>query len=70
MRCLMQTLTLVCAGLSLSSCTLFQKAAPLDSYCLIYNPVVVERGDGAITAKPAVKKRILANELNYGQCPK
>ena len=21
-------------------------------------------------AKPAVKKRILANELNYGQCPK
>jgi hypothetical protein len=58
---------LVCAGLSLSSCA---QSPPLDSYCLIYNPVVVQKGDGAITAKPAVKKRILANELNYGQCPK
>lgn len=70
MRCLIQTLTLVCAGLSLSSCALFQKDAPVDSYCLMYNRVVVEKGDGAITAKPAVKKRILANELNYQECPK
>ncbi len=68
MRCLMQTLMLVCAGLSLSSCA--PKAVPVDSYCLMYNPVVVEKGDGAITAKPAVKKRILANELNYRECPK
>lgn len=68
MLCPMRMLTLVCAGLSLSSCA--PKATPVDSYCLMYNPVVVEKGDGAITAKAAVKKRILANELNYGQCPK
>ena len=68
MRCLMRMLMLVCGGLSLSSCA--PKAAPIDSYCLMYNPVVVEKGDGAITARPTVKKRILANELTYGQCPK
>ena len=68
MQCLMRTLMLVCAGLSLSSCA--KSLPPTDSYCLMYNPVVVEKGDGAITAKPAVKKRILANELNYRECPK
>lgn len=44
---------------------------PIDSYCAVYNPVIVEKGDGAITAKPGVKRRILSNELTYrGQCPK
>jgi hypothetical protein len=43
--------------------------APLaiDSYCQVYNPVVVSRGDGQITAPLAVKRRILANELTYRQ---
>ncbi|MBR1230192.1 hypothetical protein JQ600_35445 [Bradyrhizobium sp. AUGA SZCCT0176] len=43
----------------------------MDSYCQVYNPVVVQKGDGSITATPGVKKRILANELTYrDQCKK
>lgn len=43
---------------------------PMDSYCMTYNQVIVEKGDGTITAKPGVKKRLLANELTYrSQCP-
>lgn len=70
----------VCAGLSLSSCVnkdgvwQFQATAQptvVDSYCQVYQPVVVEKGDGSITAKTNVKKRILANELTYReQCAK
>jgi hypothetical protein len=55
------------AGLSLSNCATPLKA--VDSYCQVYQPVVVEKGDGTITAKTTVKKRILANELTYrDQC--
>jgi hypothetical protein len=65
MQCLMPRLMLVCAALSLSNCA----TVPVDSYCQVYNPVVVQKGDGAITATPDVKKRILANELTYrSQC--
>lgn len=63
MQCLMKMLILVCAGLSLSSCA--TRALVVDSFCQVYNPVVVEKGDGAITAKSGPKKRILANELTY-----
>lgn len=67
MRWLMLTLTLVCLGLSLSSCG----TPPTDSFCQIYNPVVVQKGDGAIAAPSGVKRRILANELTYrDQCAK
>ena len=66
MRCLMRRLLLVCATLSLSSCA---HAPPRDSFCLIYNKVVIAKGDGAITATSGVKKRLLANELTYqDQC--
>jgi hypothetical protein len=53
--------------LSLGSCA---HAPPLtDSFCQVYNRVVVQKGDGAITAALDVKKRILANELTYrDQC--
>lgn len=67
MKCLTKRLTLVCAALSLSSCA--TKPVPVDSYCQVYNPVVVQKGDGSITATSGVKKRILANELTYrDQC--
>ena len=67
MRCLIRTLMLLCAGLSLSSCA--ARTSPVDSFCQVYNPVVIAKGDGAITAKSGVKKRILANELTYrDQC--
>lgn len=63
----MQKLMLVCAALSLSSCAHSQP--PTDSFCQVYNRVVVAKGDGSITATPGVKKRILANELTYrDQC--
>lgn len=67
MRCLMKRSMLVCATLSLSSCA--HAPPPVDSFCQIYNRVVVQKGDGTITATPGVKKRILANELTYrSQC--
>jgi len=67
MRCLMKKLTLVCAALSLSSCA--HVPPPADSFCQIYNRVVVSKGDGSITATSGVKRRILANELTYrDQC--
>ena len=67
MRCLMKRSMLVCAALSLSNCV--HVSPPTDSFCQIYNQVVVSKGDGAITAPLPVKKRILANELTYrDQC--
>lgn len=54
-------------ALSLSSCA--HAPPPTDSFCQIYNKVVIAKGDGAITATSGVKKRILANELTYrDQC--
>jgi hypothetical protein len=67
MRCPMRRSMLVCAALSLSSCA--HAPPPADSFCQIYNRVVVQKGDGAITATSGVKKRILANEYTYrDQC--
>jgi len=66
MRCLMRRSMLVCAALSLSSCA---HLPPTDSFCQVYNKVVIAKGDGAITATSGVKKRLLANELTYqDQC--
>lgn len=66
MRCLKRTLTLLLLGLSLSSCALFRPAAPtIDGYCERYNKVILEKGDGKITASLGVKRRLLANELTY-----
>jgi hypothetical protein len=63
----MRKLMMACATLSLSSCT--HTPLAIDGYCVRYNKVVVEKGDGDIKAKPNVKKRILANELTYvAQC--
>lgn len=70
MQCPNRKLTTACAILSLA---LLKTCGddPVDSYCAVYNKVIVEKGDGAITAKPGVKKRLLANELTYrNQCPK
>jgi hypothetical protein len=67
MRCHLKRWMLVCATLSLSSCA--HAPPPTDSFCQIYNRVVVQKGDGTITATSGVKKRILANELTYrDQC--
>jgi len=39
----------------------------VDSFCQLYGPVIVNKGDGAITARRAVKARILVNEQFYRQ---
>ncbi len=66
MRCPTSMLMLPLLALSPSSCTPEQ----IDSFCQVYNKVIVQKGDGAITAAPGVKKRLLANELTYrSQCP-
>lgn len=59
----MRKLMTVCAALSLSSCV--HSAPAIDSFCKVYNPIVVAKGEGTIAAASAVKKRILANELTY-----
>jgi hypothetical protein len=59
-------LMLALLGLSPSSCTPEQ----IDSFCQVYNQVIVAKGDGKITASDGVKRRLLANELFYRQqCP-
>ena len=50
-------------ALSQSSCT----SVPVDSFCQVYNPVITQKGDGAITASSGVKRKILANEVTYKQ---
>ena len=50
-------------ALNPSSCTPDQ----IDSFCQVYNQVVLQKGDGTITASAGVKKRLLANELTYRQ---
>jgi hypothetical protein len=66
MRCRTPMLMLGLLALSPSSCTPEQ----VDSFCQVYNKVIVQKGDGKIVASSGVKKRLLANELLYReQCP-
>jgi hypothetical protein len=59
-------LMLALLGLNPSSCTPEQ----IDSFCQVYNKVIIEKGDGKIVASDGVKKRLLANELTYRSlCP-
>lgn len=60
MRYQMLKLTAAFVILSPSSC-----ATLSDSYCTTYIPIITEKGDGAMTATPNVKRRLLANELTY-----
>jgi hypothetical protein len=65
MRLATPMLMLSFVALSPSSCQ-----TTTDSFCQVYNQVIVQKGDGTITATSAVKKRLLANELTYrSQCP-
>ena len=67
MRYLTPMLMLSLLALSPSSCTQEQ----IDSFCQLYNDVILEKGDGKIVASPDVKKRLLVNELLYrSQCQK
>ena len=53
-------------ALSQSSCT----PQEIDSFCQLYDKVIVKKGDGKIVASEGVKKRLLENELTYRQlCP-
>ena len=66
MRSLKTLLMLSLLALNPSSCTPEQ----IDSFCQVYQKVVLEKGDGKIVASEGVKKRLLANELFYReQCP-
>lgn len=66
MLCRLPMLMLALSVLSQNSCTPEQ----IDSFCQVYNKVIVEKGDGKIVASEGVKKRLLANELTYRSlCP-
>jgi hypothetical protein len=60
MRSVWMRLTVSYLALNPNSCTPQQ----IDSFCQVYNQVVVNRGDGTITATSGVKRRLLANEKN------
>ena len=66
MLCRIPMLMLALGALNPSSCTPEQ----IDSFCQVYNKVILEKGDGKIVAPEGVKKRLLANELTYKSlCP-
>ena len=67
MRCRTRNLISVCAILSLNSLAMCAHVETVDSFCQLYGPVIVNKGDGAITARRAVKARILVNEQFYRQ---
>lgn len=67
MRLLLMLSMLSLLGLSLSSCT----QSEIDSFCVLYQKVIVEKGDSKIVAPIGVKKRLLMNEQFYvDNCPK
>lgn len=53
-----------CVGLIVMKC-FTGEAPPVDSFCQLYDPVIVAKGDANITASLEVRKRLLANELKY-----
>jgi NAD(P)H-hydrate repair Nnr-like enzyme with NAD(P)H-hydrate dehydratase domain len=63
MRLATMILMLPFVALSPNSCSPEQ----IDSFCQVYNQVVLQKGDGTIVASPGVKRRLLANELTYRQ---
>lgn len=63
MRLPMMLLMLSFVVLNPSSCT----QQEVDSFCLVYSQVIVNKGDGSIVASSGVKRRLLANELFYRQ---
>lgn len=67
MQWMIRLLMMLCAILSLSSCT----TAPIDSFCVLYRPVITKKGDAKpLTKLPWDQKAIiLGNEQIYhGTC--
>ena len=56
-----------CVGVVIAYCFI-PAPQPVDSFCLAYHKVIVEKGDANIVAPVGVKRRLLANELLYKQC--
>lgn len=57
----------VCLGILLMYCFPVSGGVTVDSFCTVYQRVVVAKGEGKIVASDAVKRRIIANELLYRQ---
>lgn len=55
---------MICVGLFVMWCQVAQPQV-VDSFCEVYQQIVVAKGDGSIAASPGVKRRVLANELTY-----
>jgi hypothetical protein len=55
---------MICFGILIMFCN--PSNAPVaDSFCQVYQQVVLSKGDSSIAAGSNVKRRILANELTY-----
>lgn len=55
----------ICFGILVTFCQPLGAQQEIDSFCQLYQRVIVDKGDGAIQATLGVKKRILANEQLY-----
>jgi hypothetical protein len=53
--------------ISMTSCAALNPESPTasDSFCLAYQRVINNKGDGTISATRSVKNRIAANEKTY-----
>lgn len=55
----------ICFGIFVMVCEPMGAAMPIDSFCSLYRPVIVAKGDGSLQATSGVKRRLLANEQLY-----
>lgn len=58
---------MICYGLVVVMWCSVSTPAPVDSFCLTYQKVVQEKGDGSLQGTIGAKKRVLANELIYNK---
>lgn len=56
---------MLCVGLLFAYCFSPPVSTSTDSFCAVYERVIIENGDGTINARPAVKRRLAANEVKY-----
>lgn len=55
----------ICFGIIVTVCQPLGAQEAIDSFCQLYQRVIVDKGDGSIQATLGVKKRLLANEQLY-----
>ena len=55
---------MMCVGILFTYCFVATPSS-IQDYCQLYQPTIIAKGEGSISAQSTVKRRILANELTY-----